>query len=112
METPNLDAIFKNRLPDSLYYSHYELAQLFGSTPEEWRKYLRDNRIFIESELAAIAEAEARAALRKLATATSSEVSGLKTILEKSQLINDAQRQATKIVIMHVPKTELKEETV
>lgn len=105
------DEIFKKHLPDSLYFSHYMLSELHGYTPEEWRKYLRDNQTFIDSELAAIAEAEARAALRKLSTAGGSEVAAIKALLEKSQLINNAQRQNTKIVITHLPKTKEKEPT-
>jgi hypothetical protein len=60
----------------------------------------RDNHIFIESELAAIAEAEARSALARLGNATGTEVAALKAILEKSKLINDAQKQSTKIVLI------------
>jgi hypothetical protein len=106
MEKRSMDEIFHNYLPDNLFRSHYELAQMFGYKPQEWRKYLRENQIFIDSELAAIAEAEARNALSRLGNASSSEVSAFKAILENSQLINNAQKQATKIVITHIPKTE------
>lgn len=103
-----MDEIFHKHLPSSLYMSHYNLAEMYGYTPSEWRKYLRDNQIFIDSELAAIAEAEARNALSRLGNASSSEVSAFKAILENSQLINNAQKQATKIVITHLPRTEYK----
>ena len=105
-ELVTMDDFFNEYLPDNLYRSHYELTELFGFSPQEWRKYLRDNAMFIDMELAAIAEAEARSALSRLATASSAEVSGLKAVLEKSQLINNAQKQATKVVLTHIPRTE------
>jgi deoxyribodipyrimidine photolyase len=98
-----MEETFHKYLPDTLYQSHYDLAQYYGHTPQEWRKFLRDNSIFIESELAAIAEAEARAALSRLSNASGQEVSALKTLLEKSKLINDAQRQNVKVVLTYVP---------
>ena len=101
---------FNRYLPDTLYKDHYTLSQEYGNTPQEWRKFLRDNHLFIETELAAIAEAEARSALSRLGNASGTEVAALKAILEKSKLINDAQRQNTKIVITHIPKTEQKEQ--
>jgi hypothetical protein len=106
VETKTLEEIFHKYLPSTLYYDHYKLSELHGYTPQEWRKFLRDNQMFIESELAAIAEAEARSALSRLANANSSEVSALKAVLEKSQLINNAQKQATKVILTHIPKTE------
>jgi hypothetical protein len=108
METRTMEEIFHKYLPDTLYQSHYALAEMYGYTPTEWRKFLRDNQMFIESELAAIAEAEARSALSRLATAGTHEVSALKAVLEKSQLINNAQKQATKVILTHIPKTEAK----
>jgi hypothetical protein len=101
-----MEETFHKYLPSTLYSSHYELAQNYGYTPQQWRTFLRDNHIFIESELAAIAEAEARSALARLGNATGTEVAALKAILEKSKLINDSQKQATKIVLSFIPPTE------
>lgn len=110
---PTQDDLFRKYLPDTLYYSHYTLAkEIFPEyeyTPEQWRKYIRENQVFIDAELAAIAEAEARSALQKLSSASGQEVSALKTLLEKSKLINEAQRQATKVVITYLPATKPKE---
>ena len=103
-----MEEIFHQYLPDTLYSSHYELAKLHGFTPQEWRKFLRDNHMFIESELAAIAEAEARSALSRLGNASGQEVTALKAILEKSKLINDAQKQSEKVVMLFIPQTERK----
>lgn len=97
---------FNRFLPDTLYQSHYKLAEIYGNTPQEWRKFLRDNHTFIETELAAIAEAEARSALARLGNATGQEVTALKAILEKSKLINDAQKQNTKVVLTFIPSKE------
>lgn len=101
-----MDELFHKYLPETLYSSHYQLAEKFGYTPPEWRTYLRDNNMFIETELAAIAEAEARSALSRLGTASGQEVGALKAVLEKSKLINDAQRQNTKVVLTFIPSSE------
>jgi hypothetical protein len=102
----SMEETFHKYLPSTLYESHYSLAQNYGHTPQEWRTFLRDNHIFIESELAAIAEAEARSALARLGNATGTEVAALKAILEKSKLINDSQKQQTKIILTFIPNTE------
>lgn len=97
---------FHKFLPSTLYMSHYSLSEAYGNTPEEWRKFLRDNHLFIESELAAITEAEARSALSRLGNAGGQEVTALKALLEKSKLINDAQRQNVKVVMHFLPSAE------
>lgn len=101
-----MDELFHKYLPETLYSSHYELAHKFGYTPQEWRTYMRDNHMFIETELAAIAEAEARSALSKLGSASGQEVGALKALLDRSKLINDAQRQNTKVVMTFIPSSE------
>jgi hypothetical protein len=107
-DTQNLtiEEKFHKWLPNTLYLSHYELAKSYGNTPEEWRKFLRDNHLFIESELAAITEAEARSALSRLGNAGGQEVTALKALLDKSKLINDAQRQNVKVVMHFLPSKE------
>jgi hypothetical protein len=105
-EQSELDQIFHRYLPDTLYKSHYELSYDHGHTPQEWRKYLRDHSLFIETELAAIAEAEARSALSRLGNASGQEVTALKAVLEKSKLINDAQKQQTRVILTYLPPTE------
>jgi hypothetical protein len=107
----NYDDTFKKHLPDSLGYNHYELAELYGGTPKEWRTYLRDNQTFIDSETASLAEPAARAALTRLKDASGTEVAALKAILESSKLINEAQKQQTKVLITFIPPhTLIKEE--
>jgi hypothetical protein len=101
-----MEEVFHRYLPHTMYASHYELSDQYGFTPTEWRTYLRDNHLFIETELAAIAEAEARSALSRLGNASGTEVQALKAILEKSKLINDAQRSNTKILLNFIPPTE------
>jgi hypothetical protein len=107
-----IDEIFHKYLPGTLYKSHYELSKNYGYTPHEWRKYLRDNSMFIETELAAIAEAESRGALSRLGNATGTEVSAIKALLETSKLINDSQRQRTKVVLTFISPTERNKEPV
>jgi hypothetical protein len=100
----SIEEVFKKYLPNTLYWDHYSLSEQYPKfTPDEWRRFLRDNQVFIESELAAIAEAEARAALSRLSKASGNEVTALKAILEKSKLINDAQKQQTKIILTFIP---------
>lgn len=112
MEEPKqltMEEIFNKYLPSTLYSDHYTLAADYGYTPQEWRTFIRDKHLFIETELAAIAEAEARSALARLGNATGTEVQALKAILEKSKLINDAQRQNVRVVLNFIPSA--KEET-
>jgi hypothetical protein len=101
-----IDEIFHKYLPSTLYESHYDLSKNYGYTPQEWRKFLRDNSLFIETELAAIAEAESRGALSRLGNATGTEVSAIKALLETSKLINDSQKQRTKVVLTFISPTE------
>jgi hypothetical protein len=107
-----IEEIFNKYLPDTLYKDHYTLARDYGHTPTEWRKFLRDNHLFIETELAAIAEAEARSALARLGNASGTEVAALKAVLEKSKLINDAQKQNEKIVLTFIPETNRNKEEI
>jgi hypothetical protein len=106
MKQLTIDEIFHEYLPSTLYSSHYDLAKNYGYTPQEWRKFLRDNSLFIETELAAIAEAESRGALSRLGNATGQEVSAIKALLETSKLINDSQKQRTKVVLTFISPTE------
>lgn len=105
-ENIDYDYTFKANLPDSLNYNHYELKEEYGGTANGWREYLRDNQAFINSELAAIAEPAARAALARLGDARGNEVSALKAILENSKMINEAQKQQVKILITFMPPKE------
>jgi hypothetical protein len=104
-----MDEVFKQHLPDTMYFSHYELTEMYGFEPQLWRVYLRDNAAFIESEMAAMIEPAARSAINRLGSATTQEVQALKALLEKSKLINDAQKQATKIIMSFIPPTKEKE---
>jgi hypothetical protein len=101
-----MEETFHRYLPDTLMKSHYDLSREYGFTPTEWRVFLRDNQLFIETELAAIAEAEARSALSRLGNASGTEVSAIKALLETSKLINDSQKQNTKVVLTFIPSKE------
>lgn len=103
---PSMEETFHKHLPNTLYMSHYDLSKHFGHTPQEWRTFIRDNHLFIETELAAISEAEARSALARLGNASGTEVAAIKALLEKSKMINDAQRQNTKIVMTFITPTD------
>lgn len=107
----SMDEVFKKYLPSSMYVDHFKLADMYGFTPQEWRVYLRDNAQFIESEMAAMVEPAARSAISRLGQATTSEVQALKALLEKSKLINDAQKAQTKVVLTFISPTKPKEVT-
>jgi hypothetical protein len=110
MET--IEEVFKGNLPDNLYFDHYALADLYPQfSSQEWRKYLRDNSTFIDAEMAAMVEPAARAAIKRLGSASSSEVQALKSLMETSKIINDAQKQQTKVVMTFIPPTKPKEIT-
>jgi hypothetical protein len=101
-----LDQIFHENLPQSLTMSHYDLAAFTNRPAQDWRRYLKEQQLFIETELAAITEAEARSALSRLGQANGAEVQALKALLEKSALINNAQKQREKVLLTFLPKQE------
>ena len=102
---------FEMHLPDSLFLNHYELAEQFDGTPQLWRDFLKnpENQRFIESELAAITEAAARAALQKLSSgnANSNDISAIKQLLEKSKLLQEKQNTNQTIVMTYIPQKEV-----
>lgn len=104
-QAEEMDKVFRTNLPESLYMSHYELREQFGFTAEQWRIYQRDNAQFITTEMAALAEPAARRALAKLgnSSVSSQEVSAIKELLAKSKLINEAQHQQERVIVMFVP---------
>ena len=101
---------FENHLPETLYLSHYELAEQFDGTPQMWRDFLKDpeNQRFIESELAAITEAAARAALQKLSSgsANSNDIQAIKQLLDKSKLLQEKQNTNQTVILTYIPKKE------
>jgi hypothetical protein len=105
-ENMTLDEIFHQNLPQTLMMSHYDLAAFTSRPAQEWRRYLKENQLFIETELAAITEAEARSALARLGQANGAEVQALKALLEKSALINNAQKQREKVLLTFLPPQE------
>lgn len=96
-----MNRLFHMVLPNSLYQSHYELHQVFPDfTAEQWRRYIRDNDRFIMLEISAIAEADARRALQLLASgkASTQEISAVRQLLERSEQINQATKEAKTFV--------------
>lgn len=113
MDLDEMKEIFEGNLPDSLYLNHYELAEQFGSTPAEWKRFLKDNETFITQELTAIAEASARQALSRLSDPNvkvdSSTVSAVKTLLDRSEQLNRQNKDTTKLVMSFLPHPEMDE---
>lgn len=100
----SLEQLFKSKLPDNLYLDHYALADIYRQhsyTPEEWRIYLRSQERFIMNEIAAITEANARAALSRLSSGQtdSKDVQAIRQLLERSEQINKA-AQSTKTFVV------------
>ena len=99
-----LEEIYKSKLPENLYLDHYALSDIYrghGYTPEEWRLFLRTQERFIMNEIAAITEANARAALSRLASGQtdSKDTQAIRQLLERSEQINKA-AQSTKTFVI------------
>lgn len=104
-----MEDIFKRKLPETLYMNHYELAEKTKIPPEDWRRYLTKNQAMILSEIAAITEANARAALKRIGEGKiqTGEAAVIKQLLDRSEQIN-RQAQGQKTVVLHFipPKEE------
>jgi hypothetical protein len=99
------DELFRSRLPENLYYNHYDLAEIYAHkeyTPEEWRQYLKQNERFIMNEVSAITEASARSALQKLGDGkiTSQQVAAIRQLLEHSEQINSTNKDARTFITL------------
>ena len=103
--------MFQSKLPSSLYLDHYELASTFGGTSQAWSTFLKDpeTKRFIEREIASIAEASARKALSQLSgndSITSQQVSAIKEILNKSQLIQQKSQSKATVILTYLPQKQ------
>lgn len=104
-ELSEIDKLFKKHLPDSLYLNHYQLAEELGYSPQQWKKYLKENRQFIDAELAEVTEAEARAALKHLTNPNSTQnVTALKELIAKSNLLTQKHNQKPTTIITYIPE--------
>lgn len=100
---PDIDVMFRSKLPSNFYYNHYELSQIYPNyTPEDWRQYLKLNERFIMNEISAITEASARSALQRLGDGalSSSDIAAIKQLLERSEQINSGSKDARTFVMM------------
>lgn len=104
---------FQNNLPDVLYLSHYELAEKYGSSPTEWKKFLKIREVdrFIEIEIANLAEVAARSALQKLQSGkySSADIQAARQLIEKSKLLTQKTDQPTMVVLTRVPPKRVSE---
>jgi hypothetical protein len=96
---------FHKKLPESLYHNHYSLAEMSRYTPSQWKKFLKMNEQFISSELAAITEANARSALKRIAAGQlrQGEANALKQLLDRSEQINSNNKNRETIVMHFIP---------
>ena len=94
-------------LPESLSFSHYELAENYGFTPMYWKKFLKIKEVnrAIEGEVATIGEAAARKAMERLRSgkAQSSDVSAAKELFANSKILKEKMNNSQKIVITRIP---------
>ena len=102
MNTEEMLHIFKKQMPKSLFMSHYELAVSFGSSPEEWKRLLKDNKNFIDQETSFIAEINARKALKRLPEASGQEVTALVKMIENSKLLQQKHQEKQNIIFHHI----------
>lgn len=102
---------FEKCLPDSLYQDPYELHGITGISNGFWKRFLKLPQIvqLIESEAAMIAEVKARQALKKLGDnnmVNASEVTAVKALLDKAQILQEKQTDQKTIVFHHIPLEE------
>lgn len=94
---------FKSYMPDNLYDNHYELHNKYPEwTPEEWRRFLKDNERFILAETTAMADADARKALKAMGSGNlkSAQVSSFRQLLDRSeQLQSQSKDQRTFVMV-------------
>lgn len=97
-----MEDIFRKKLPETLYMNHYELSEKTNIPPDEWRRFLTKNQPMILSEIAAITEASARAALKRIGEGKiqTGEAAVIKQLLDRSEQIN-RQAQGQKTIMMH-----------
>ena len=100
-------SIYQDNLPDSLYLNQYQLAEQFGFTARQWNEFLKvpEVDLFIEQEVAQIAEIGARKALAKLISgdSDSSDIQAAREILSKSKLIQQRSNQKERVIILRIP---------
>ena len=105
-DTRSMEQIFNDLLPDSLYMNHYELFRDYSHhSAESWRRFLKENDRFILQEVAAITEANARSALKKLAKGDlkQGDATAINSLLNRSEQINLAVKDKTSYVMTFMP---------
>lgn len=101
-----MEEIFNEELPDSLYMNHYDLHEHYPHhSAEAWRRFLKENDRFIMQEVAAITEANARSALKHLASGNIKQGDGaaIKQLLDRSEQINQATKDKTVYMTTYLP---------
>jgi len=100
------DEIFHANLPDTLFMNHYDLHAAYKHiSPDEWRRFLRDNDRFIIKETALITEANARSALQKLASGElkQGDATAITQLLKQSEQINAQAKDKTQYISTFMP---------
>lgn len=99
--------VYSETLPDSLYLNHYQLAETYGYTAQDWNRFLKMREIdhLIQAEIAQIAEIGARQALQRLQTgnATSPDIQAARELISNSKLIKQKVNQRQHFVITRIP---------
>lgn len=111
-----LTRIFNKHLPDSLYMSPDELANLLdhdNQSPKEWKRFLElpDIQRLIEREIARDMEILARKSLRKLGQSNelnSNDINAIKEILNKSKLIQEKSQSKETVILTYLPSRQAK----
>ena len=108
-EMERMAIIFDQGMPDTLYMNHYELAEKTGIPSERWEEFLdlKEIQRFIQSKTAKLAEVAARKAIRELerrgSETTSGAIKALNDIIEKSKILQQANRRTKQIVFSYMP---------
>ena len=103
-----IDECFHSRLPDNLYYSHYDLSRIYTAfTPEDWRRYLKSEDRFIMNQINSITEAQSREALSRLGSGElkPGDVTAIKQLLDRSEQLNSQSQDKRTFVVMQFDST-------
>lgn len=101
---------FETNLPDSLYYTAYDLTDIFYGNIQEWKEFLKIPEVnrFVETEIAEITEVGARKALSNLQSknVASADISAAKQLLDNSRLLKQKMNQFQQFVVTRIPAKE------
>jgi hypothetical protein len=98
--------IFNSMLPNSLYDSHYELAEKTPYNASQWQAFLTDPAVvdFITKEIKALNQRELRRLIRDASTGKSKSVGTAQMVTALTRVLeNSNHKEGTIFVYSYVP---------